>query len=106
MDNLEIVAILTAKAGSEALVGETLSALVEPTRAEDGCISYRVFVSAVDPATFITVETWNSQDEFNEHMQTPYVQHAFETAGDHLTQAPLIHPLSEVSVGRPAPSAH
>jgi hypothetical protein len=50
----------------------------------------------VGPATFITVETWNSQDEFNEHMQTPYVQHAFETAGDHVTQAPVIHPLTEV----------
>jgi quinol monooxygenase YgiN len=97
MTNLEVVAILTAKPGSEKLVRETLSALIEPTRVEKGCISYQVFVSAVDPATFITVETWNSQEEFDAHLQTPYVQHAFETAGDHLTQAPAIHPLSPVN---------
>jgi quinol monooxygenase YgiN len=97
MADLQVVAVLTARAGSEKIVGEALSALVEPTRSEAGCTSYQVFVSAVDPATFITVETWISRDDLDAHMQTPHVQAALAAAGDHLTQAPAIHPLSEVS---------
>jgi quinol monooxygenase YgiN len=97
MADLQVVAVLTARAGSEKIVGEALSALVEPTRSEAGCTSYQVFVSAVDPATFITVETWISRDDLDAHMQTPHVQAALAAAGDHLAQAPAIHPLSEVS---------
>jgi quinol monooxygenase YgiN len=97
MADLQVVGVLTAKPGSEKLVGEALSALVEPTRAEAGCTSYELFVSVVDEATFITVETWSSQDDLDAHMQTPHVQQVQSVAGDHLAQAPAIHPLSPVS---------
>jgi quinol monooxygenase YgiN len=97
MANLQVVAVMTAKPGSEKLVGEALSALVEPTRSEAGCASYQLFVSAVDPATFITVETWNSREDLNAHYQSPQVQQALSAAGDHLVQAPAIHPLIPVN---------
>ncbi len=97
MADLQVVAVLTAKPGSEQVVGAALSALVEPTRSEAGCTSYQLFVSAVDPATFITVETWLSRDDLDAHMQTLHVQQAFAAAGDHLAEAPAVHPLSEVS---------
>ena len=97
MADLQVVAVITAKTGSEKLVGEALSALVEPTRSEPGCRSYQLFVSAADPATFITVETWDSQADLDAHMQTPHVQQALSAAGEHMAQAPAIHPLGEVS---------
>jgi len=97
MANLQVVAIMTAKPGSEKLVGEALTALVEPTRSEAGCNSYQLFVSAVDPATFITVETWSSRDDLNAHLQTQHVQQALSAAGDPLAQPPAIHPLIPVS---------
>lgn len=99
MGDLQVVAVLTAKPGSEAVVGEALRALVGPTQSEEGCRSYQLFASAADPATFITVETWRSQDDLDAHLQTPHVQQALVAAGDHLAQAPAIHPLSEVSTG-------
>lgn len=97
MANLQVVAVITAKPGSEQVVGDALSTLVEPTRSEAGCASYQLFVSAADPATFITVETWGSQDELNAHLQSPHVQQALSAVGDHLAQAPAIHPLIPVN---------
>jgi quinol monooxygenase YgiN len=97
MADLQVVAVITAKAGSEKLVGDALSALVAPTRSEAGCSSYELSVSLADPATFISVETWRSQDDLDAHLQTPHVQQALATAGDHLAAAPAIHPLSNVS---------
>jgi quinol monooxygenase YgiN len=96
MADLQVVAVLKAKAGSEQAVGEALNALIEPTRAEPGCTSYQLFVSGAEPGTFITVETWTSQDDLDAHFQTPHVQQALASAGDHLAEAPAIHPLSEV----------
>jgi quinol monooxygenase YgiN len=97
MADLPVVAVITAKAGSEQQVQQALTALVEPTRSEPGCISYELLVSAADPATFITVETWRSQADLDAHLQTDHVQGALAAAGDHLAQAPAIHPLSPVA---------
>jgi quinol monooxygenase YgiN len=69
MADLPVVAVITARAGSEQQVQQALSALVEPTRSEPGCISYDLLVSAADPAV----------------------------AGDHLAQTPAIHPLRHVT---------
>jgi quinol monooxygenase YgiN len=99
MADLQVVGVMTAKPGSEKVVEQVLNALVEPTRSEAGCTSYELFASAVDKATFITVETWTSQDALDAHMQTPHVQQALSTAADHLAQAPAIHPLTAVSAG-------
>lgn len=95
MTDLQVVAIITAKTGSERLVADALRALVEPARSEQGCIAFDLFTSAADPATFVAIETWRSRDDLDAHLQSPRVQQAFATAGDHLAQAPAIHPLSK-----------
>jgi quinol monooxygenase YgiN len=99
MAELRIVAVITAKPGSQNEVGEALSGLIAPARAEAGCISYELFDSLLDPATFISVETWRSQEDFDAHLKAPYLQQAFASAGDHLAQPPAIHPLSPISIG-------
>jgi quinol monooxygenase YgiN len=97
MADLQVVAVLTAKAGSEKLVGDALAELVGPTRAEPGCVAYELFASAADPAVFITIETWRSSADLDAHMQTPHIQQALTVAGDHLAAAPAIHPLHQAS---------
>ncbi len=97
MADLQVVAVITAKPGSEQAVGAALESLVAPTRAEPGCTSYELLVSAADPATFITIETWRSKDDLDAHLQTSHVQEALQAAGEHLAQAPAIHPLTKVS---------
>jgi quinol monooxygenase YgiN len=97
MANLQVVAVMTAKPKAVKPVGEALLALVEPARSEPGCNSYQLFTSAIDPATFITVETWSSLEELNAYYQSPQVQQALSAASDHMAQAPAIHPLIPVN---------
>jgi quinol monooxygenase YgiN len=96
MSDLDVVAVLKAKAGSEAVLQQALSALVEPTRAEDGCLSYALLQSAVDATTFITIERWRSQADLDAHMQTPHIAQALQSAAEALDGPPAIHPLVPV----------
>ena len=93
MSETEVVAVLTAKAGSEGIVGAALHDLVAPTRAEPGCISYRLFTSASSPQTFVTIERWRSEADVAAHMQSAHIAAALVAAGEHLAEAPGIHTL-------------
>jgi quinol monooxygenase YgiN len=96
MSDLEVVAVMQAKPGSEDIVRQALEALVEPTLAEEGCRDYKLFSSLADPSTFITVETWRGQDDLDAHMQSDHIKKTLEVAGDHLAAAPGIHPLAPI----------
>jgi quinol monooxygenase YgiN len=93
MPDLHVVAVLTAKPGSESVLEEALRGLVEPTRAEEGCLGYELFRSNADPLSFVTVERWRSQEDLDAHMQTPHITAALQAAGDAFASAPAIHPL-------------
>jgi quinol monooxygenase YgiN len=97
MSDLNVVAVLKAKAGSESVLQEALTSLVEPTRAEPGCISYELYRSEVDATTFITIELWRSQADLDAHMETPHIAQALTAAADAFDGAPAIHPLAPVS---------
>jgi quinol monooxygenase YgiN len=96
MSDLNVVAVLKAKPGSEGAIRDALASLVEPTRAEPGNVSYDLHESAAEPGTFITIEKWRSQEDLDAHMQTPHIAAALGAAGDHLAEAPAIHPLVPV----------
>lgn len=96
MPDLNVVAVLKAKPGSEAVLQDALTSLVEPTREEPGCISYELFRSAADATTFINIEKWQSQDDLDAHMQTSHIARALQVAGDALDEGPAIHPLRAV----------
>ncbi len=94
MADLNVVALLKAKPGSEAQVQAALAALVAPTLAEAGCIAYELFESKAEPGTFITVEKWASQADLDAHLGTTHVQAALGAAGEHLDGTPAVHPLT------------
>jgi quinol monooxygenase YgiN len=98
MADLQVVAVITAKAGSERLVGDALQALAESARSDQGSIAFDLFTTTTDPATFVAIETWRSQRDLDAHLNSPRVRQAFEAASDHLAQAPAIYPLSIFSV--------
>jgi quinol monooxygenase YgiN len=99
MADLRVVAVLPAKPGSEDIVRNALAALVAPTRAEAGCLSYELYESAAMPGTFFTVETWKAQSDLDAHMGTPHIAQVIATAGEHLDGPPQIHPLRPLDVG-------
>jgi quinol monooxygenase YgiN len=96
MSDLQVVAVLVARPGSEEIVQAALAGLVAPTRGEEGCTSYDLFVSQAEPATFVTIETWRSQADLDAHLGTAHVQAALGAAGDHLASPPAIHPLRAI----------
>lgn len=85
--------IPTNPEGGEA-VKAGLAELVAATRAEEGCIAYEAFESTAVPGTYVTIETWRSQEDLDAHMQTPHIAKAFEVLGGVLLGDPAIHPLT------------
>lgn len=97
MSDLNVVALLTSKPGSEEIIRGALEALAVSTRTESGCLAYELYTSAADPTVFVTVEKWASQADLDGHMASPHIATALAIAGDHLAAAPAIHPLVPVS---------
>ena len=95
--DLNVVAVITAQPGSEAVLAAALTALVGPTRAEAGCLSYALYESGVDATTFVTIESWRSESDLDAHMQSPHVAQALRSAEAALAAAPAFHPLIPVS---------
>lgn len=93
MSDLNVVAVINAKPGSEPMVLDALRALTTPTLAEEGCRGYDLYESAATPGTYVTVEKWRSQADLDAHLQTAHVATAFAAAGDSLVAPPSIHPL-------------
>lgn len=94
---LYVIATLTARPDTVDATRVALASLVEPTRAEDGCLGYALTQSTDDPAVFRTVEQWLTQGHADAHMTTPHVQAAFAAAGDLLGAAPDIRSFTVVA---------
>ncbi|MGA8987579.1 putative quinol monooxygenase [Aeromicrobium sp.] len=95
--SIHVVAVITAKPGSQDVVRDALTALVAPTRDESGCIAYVLSESSVAPGTFITVEEWEGPENLDSHLETPHVQSALSVLGSELAVAPAIHPLTPIA---------
>ena len=78
---LTILAQITAASGKAPLVREELEKLIEPTRAEDGCIQYDLHTDNANPELFVFYETWESRDLWQAHMNAPHLQ-AYGAATD------------------------
>ena len=69
-----IVAQFHAKPGCEDALSECLIAIVEPTRAERGCIEIHLARALRDPATFFIESAWTDEGEFEKHAELPHTQ--------------------------------
>jgi quinol monooxygenase YgiN len=76
------------------------SGLVDPTRAEHGCLAYDLFESASMPGTFITVELWRDQSDVDAHMQTAHIAAALAASEAHLAAPPGILGAGDQLTGR------
>ena len=71
---LTLTATLRAKPGMEEELGRRLSALVEATRKEPGCINYDLHRSNDNPAVWMLYESWGSWADLDIHFATPYLK--------------------------------
>jgi len=56
-----------AKDGSEAKMKELLSAMVVPSKAEDGCIFYEIFQYVDNKRKFMAYESWRDEAALDGH---------------------------------------
>ena len=56
-----------AKEGSEQKMKELLSAMVKPSKAEEGCVFYEIFQYENNPKKFMAVETWADEKALDGH---------------------------------------
>ncbi len=83
-DTIYIAVILTAKEAHRQEVLDALWMLIDPTRAEEGNISYNMHQDKKDPNTFVFYEHWKSQQAIDEHLEKPYLKAFAEATKDKL----------------------
>ena len=96
--SISVVAVITAKPGSEDAVREAMKGIVGPTREEPGCLAYDLSESSSAPGTFITVEEWSDPSDLTKHMETEHIQGALAVLGSELAAPPAIHALTPIDV--------
>jgi quinol monooxygenase YgiN len=84
---VRVVAHIIAKPDTIAETRELLMTLIEPTRAEDGCIVYELIQNNADPADFTFVEEWTSDEALDAHLATEHLERV-AASGAELFAAP------------------
>lgn len=67
-----VMAEVKAKAEFAAEVRRECVALVEPSRAEKGCLSYDLHEAVEKPSLFIFFETWENMKDLQNHLESPH----------------------------------
>jgi quinol monooxygenase YgiN len=93
---LTLIAFLRAKAGCEDELGRRLSALVEPTHQEAGCIDYQLHRSNTDAGLWILYENWRSREDLDLHFQMPYLKQFLADVPQLLKQEMELHYMNKV----------
>ena len=97
MSELFIVVGLKAKAGKMGELRRDLSALVEPSRGEDGNIRYDLFEDLNDPGCFVFVEEWASVEARDRHHEHGlHVQHFHANGVANVEKTMFAHTLKRV----------
>lgn len=89
-DTVHIVAHIVAREGEEGRVRAELEKLIEPTRAEPGCLKYELFVNKENGSDFVVVEEYQSDNAFQAHMDSKHVVAAIAQAVPLLASPPDI----------------
>ena len=89
-ESLHVVARAIARAGEESRVREQFEALVEPTRAEPGCLRYELFVHKENPAEFLFAQEYEDEAAFEAHLASKHITAMLEVVLPLLAEPPDI----------------
>src|SRR3954464_53524 len=81
---LDVIAHIQALPGEEDLVRQVLESYVAPTRLEEGCLRYDLFIDIDEPTKFTFVEEWTSIEALYKHAKSAHL-----AAGNALLQGKL-----------------
>lgn len=84
-----ITATLVAKPGEEDALREVCTAVLAPTKAEQGCLEYDCGQCLDDPRVFKFVEVWEDMDALKAHTTTEHMM-AFGPRAEELCESQVI----------------
>jgi quinol monooxygenase YgiN len=85
---LYIFARLEPKPGKELQLRNELNLVLEPTRAESGCVRIHLYESTRGPLTYFIHSEWLDEPAFDAHVELPHTQR-FAGLVDDLVTDPL-----------------
>lgn len=91
-----LTAELTAKNGKTEELKDLLISLLEPSRAEAGCLQYDLHTFKENSSTFIFYETWKDQAAFDSHSATPHFKHFADNVGELIAAEPEVIYLNKI----------
>lgn len=94
--SLVVLAIITATPGQEDRLRSSLRGLVEPTRAEEGCIQYDLHEDNDTPGIFMFYEIWTSRDHWQAHMQSAHLA-AHQAATEGAAASVQLHEMTQIA---------
>lgn len=76
---IHLVAEVKAYPDSKDQVVNLLAGLLEPTRKEEGCCQYELYLDEKVEGLFMFQEIWASQEALDKHLQSPHMAMFLET---------------------------
>ena len=90
-EKIVLIARLKVKADKVEETKTAALAIVEASRAEEGCINYDIHQSIEDGTLFFWHETWKSKAAIDEHFATPFFGEFFKTVEEVAAEPPQIN---------------
>lgn len=87
-ESIRVIARIAVKPGTENEVKSVFESLVEPTRAEAGCLQYELLQNAAAPTEFVLLEEWESQAALDNHTAASHTKNAEAKVENCLQQVP------------------
>ena len=72
--SVRVVAHVIARPDTIDATRKLLLNLIDPTRAEEGCVRYELLQNTSDPTDFTFVEEWSSSEALDTHLTTDHFQ--------------------------------
>jgi quinol monooxygenase YgiN len=91
-----LTATFQAKEGKTQALHDLLQSLVPQTQCELGVLTYKFHRSTTDAARFYFYEKYLSQQAFDEHVQSPYLQHLLQQETELFAVPPVIEFFEEI----------
>ena len=92
-----VIATIVAKPGEETALHDLFLSLVGPARADATNISYDLVRSVDNPATFVSIECWQSADALAAHLKSPIILDAIAKLPNIVAAAPAVLSYTMVS---------
>ena len=85
-NTLNVVAIAETSPDRAEELKSVCLGLIEPTRKEQGCISYELYQDVTNPGRFTFIENWESRELLEVHLGSPHLKAAAAAFGTILTK--------------------